>query len=184
MEQKEKTSVTRLMRSLHRDIGYLMVGIIVIYSLSGTLLIHRGTNFMKHSVKTERTIAPGLPIEQVVMELRMRDAQGAKTEGDVITFPNGASYNSATGVATTVMSDLIFPFNKLTGLHKSGGNSAGKILTTTGGIMLFFMAISSFWMYRRENKNFKRGIILACIGIFLALALLLSNNMGAPMAPR
>ena len=74
MEQKEKSGITRTIRGLHRDIGYLMVGLIVIYSLSGILLLHRGTNFLKHNIKSERTIAPGLTPEQLVPQLRLRNA--------------------------------------------------------------------------------------------------------------
>lgn len=173
MEEKKK-SLVRIIRALHRDIGFLMVGIMIVYSLSGTLLIHRGTNFMKHEIKTERMLTPGLSLDDVGLQLRLFSTDGATTEGDVTTFPNGASYNKATGEAVTITTDLIFPFNKFTMLHKTGGSSIGKIFTTTTGIMLFFLAISSFWMYKPENKNFKRGMILASISVVLALGLLLS----------
>ena len=93
----------------------------VIYSLSGTLLIHRGTNFMKHDVITERTLSPNMTMEQVASNLFIRNMEGAKTEGDVITFANGSTYNVATGMTVSISSQLIYPFDKLTMLHKSGG---------------------------------------------------------------
>ena len=175
MEQKGTKSVVRVMRALHRDIGFLMVGLMVIYSLSGTLLIHRGTNFMKHDVITERTLSPNMTMEEVASNLWIRDTSGAKTEGDVITFANGSTYNVATGMTVSISNQLIFPFDKLTMMHKTGGSSIGKIFTTISGIMLFFLAISSFWMYKRENKNFKRGIILATLGVVLAIVIVMTN---------
>ncbi len=178
MEQKGKKSVVKVMRALHRDIGFLMVGLMVIYSLSGSLLIHRGTDFMKHDVKTERTLSPNMTMEDVASNLWIRDTQGAKTEGDVITFSNGTTYNMATGETVNVSRELIYPFNEFTMLHKTGGNSVGKIFTTISGIMLFFLAISSFWMYKRENRNFKRGIILASIGLILAIVIVMTSQMG------
>ena len=178
MEQKGKRSVVKVMRALHRDIGFLMVGLMVIYSLSGSLLIHRGTNFMKHDVKSERTLSPNMTMEEVASNLWIRDTNGAKTEGDVISFANGATYNVVTGETVSVSSELIYPFNKFTLLHKTGGNTVGKIFTTISGILLFFLAISSFWMYKPENKNFKRGIILGAIGIVLAIVIVMTSQMG------
>lgn len=48
MEKKEKKSINHYMRSLHRDIGFFVIGLIVIYSISGVVLIYRDTNFLKH----------------------------------------------------------------------------------------------------------------------------------------
>ncbi len=170
---EKKRSLVRTMRALHRDVGFLMVGLMIIYSLSGTLLIHRGTNILKHEVTTERMMEPNLSIGQLGQQLRMFSTEGATTEGDVVTFPNGTTYNSSTGEAVTVGMDYIYPFGKLIMLHKTGGSSVGKIFTTTAGLMLFFLAVSSFWMYKPGNKNFKRGITLALGGVVIAFLVLL-----------
>ena len=37
-----KKTVTQVVRALHRDIGFLMIGITVIYCVSGILLLYRG----------------------------------------------------------------------------------------------------------------------------------------------
>ena len=104
---------------------------------------------------------------------------GVKTEGDVITFPNGATYNSTTGVATTLTTDLIFPFNKLTVLHKSGGGTIGLVVYNyNGGHAVFSWQYRRFGCLRRKTKNFRRGLILAGIGIAIALAVLILSQLG------
>lgn len=45
-EQKKKVSIQKLMRSLHRDIGFLLIGMTLIYCISGLLLIYRGNDFL------------------------------------------------------------------------------------------------------------------------------------------
>ena len=45
MEQKEKKSIHYYMRGLHRDIGFFLIGLTLIYSISGVLLIYRDTDF-------------------------------------------------------------------------------------------------------------------------------------------
>lgn len=175
MEEKDKKfSFVRLMRALHRDIGYLMIGLMVMYSLSGLQLIHRGTNFLKYKKTTEMELSPNLSLDEVAAELRMFDTSGATNEGGIITFSNGTTYNTTTGETLSISMQVIWPFDELSWLHKTGGSSIGKIFTTTGAIMLFFLAISSFWMYKVKTKKFRRGIILAILGFAVALFVFLT----------
>jgi hypothetical protein len=39
-----KKSFQHYVRSLHRDLGFITIGLVVVYSLSGIILIHRGEN--------------------------------------------------------------------------------------------------------------------------------------------
>ena len=47
MKAKEKKSVHYYMRSLHRDVGFLVLGFTFIYALSGIVLVYRDTDFLK-----------------------------------------------------------------------------------------------------------------------------------------
>lgn len=176
--EKKKSSAVKVMRALHRDIGFLMIGIMVIYALSGIQLNYR--NLFTYTTQTETTLTPNLSLAEVASQLRMRDTRGATTEGDIITFMDGSTYNASTGESVSVRSEVIWPLDKFNALHKSGGSGINKVITTISAIFLCFLAISSFWMYRAKTRNFKRGIILAVVGFALAVYLLSTNQVGPP----
>ena len=43
MEEQEKKSINHFVRSLHRDIGFFVIGLTIIYSISGIVLTYRDT---------------------------------------------------------------------------------------------------------------------------------------------
>ena len=168
----EKRTIHQIMRGLHKDIGYLIVGFVVIFCLSGIALIYRNTDFLKHTVTIERSLKSNLTNEELGGELRMRDFKVDREEGNRIIFQNG-SYDRATGMAVYETKEIIFPFNKFIELHKVNGSSGIHWFTLIFGILLLFMAISSFWMYRAGTKNFKRGLVFTFLGIVISLVVLL-----------
>ncbi len=172
MEQKENKSFHQTMRALHRDLGFLTIGFVIIYALSGIILIYRDTDLLKQDITVERMLPANLNNEEIARELRIRDFQVVKTEGETIYFQNG-SYNVATGQARFTMKEIIPPFNKFIDLHKTASGKNKHWVTTIFGILLLFMAISSLWMYKPENKYFKRGMIFAGIGILISVMVLL-----------
>ena len=69
-------------------------------------------------------------------------------------------------------------YNKETGLAiytskaQADSSSAKHWFTLLYACCLAFLALSSLWMYRPENGNFKRGLVLASAGFaFAALVL-------------
>jgi hypothetical protein len=178
--EKKKSSVVKIMRALHRDVGFLMVGIMVIYGISGLQLNLKGSDLFTYSAKTESKISPNLSVDAVASQLRMRDTSGVTTDGDIMSFSNGSTYNSSTGELVSIRNEVIWPIDRFNGLHKSGGTGITKAITTTSAVLLCFLAISSFWMYKSKNKNFKRGIILAIIGFAISVYILTFNQMGPP----
>jgi hypothetical protein len=114
--EENKKSLSYYMRSLHRDLGYLIVGLVIVYSLSGITLLYRNTSFLKQDVTVEKQLKPGLDEDQLGREIRMRDFKVEKTEGDIVYFQNG-TYNKATGQAQVKSKEVIFPFNKFIDFH-------------------------------------------------------------------
>jgi hypothetical protein len=172
MERKESKSMHRTMRALHRDAGFLVIGFVIIYALSGIILIYRDTNFMKKEVVMERKLPPNLPDEQLGMQVRMPGFKVEKTAGEWVYF-SGGSYNRSTGMATMTMKQVRFPFNKLIELHKIMSSKGIHWFTVVFGTVLIFMAISSLWMFKPGTKLFGRGLLLAGIGIIITIILLL-----------
>lgn len=176
MEHKEKKSISHYMRSLHRDIGFFVIGLIAIYSISGVLLIYRDTNFLKHDTLVEKKLAPNIDISELGKVLRLRDFNVLKTDGSIIYFQNG-TYDKETGIAKYSMKELPLWINKFNNLHKTSSKSLVHWFTTVFGILLFFLAISSFWMFKPKTRLFRRGIYFAASGILAAIILLLFSNI-------
>jgi hypothetical protein len=171
METKEKKSITYYIRFLHRNIGFFVVGFAMIYALSGITLIFRDSDFLKK----EKTIKVNLPLDTKPSELgqalRMREFKIEKTEGDLIYF-HGGSFNTKTGEASNTVKVLIFPFDKITELHKSPSKSVLHWFTMSFGIVFLFLALSSFWMFKPGSKVFRNGMILIVAGFVFAVILL------------
>lgn len=159
-----------IMRMLHRDIGYLMIGLTIIYIISGISLIYRDTNFLKFEKVIERQLEPNLNNDELGRQLWIRGFRVDRTEGDTLYFNNG-TYNLQTGVAEYKVTELPTFFNKINHLHKTASKSSMHWLSLVFAILLFFMALSSFWMYTKKTKYFKRGLILSAIGVLLAVIL-------------
>ena len=171
MEAKKSKSLNYYMRGLHRDVGYFIFGMVIIYALSGIALIYRNTDFLKHEVTIEKQLKPNLPSEEIGKELRIRELKIVSEEGDVIHFQNG-TYNKLTGDAVYASKEIIFPFNKFINFHKAISSKAKHWFNLVFGALILFMAISSLWMFKAGTKTFKRGMILISIGILFTVILL------------
>ena len=172
MEQETKKTFNQYTRTLHRNIGFFIVGLVIVYSLSGIVLIYRDTNFLKREALVEKKLSPNLADAELGLALQLRNFKIEKTEGDIIYFQNG-TYNKATGEAaysTTELSPLI---KKLTDLHKTPSKNIKHWSTIIFGVLLLFMAISSFWMFKPGTNFFRKGIFMAGAGILAAIILLL-----------
>ena len=159
------------MRILHRYLGYFLSGIMAVYALSGIVLIFRDTDFLKTDQQFEEKFAPKLSNEELGKELRYRDFNVTKEEGDIVTYKNG-TYNKKTGVANYTEKDLPYVLNKLTHLHKASTDDPLYYLNIFFGFSLLFFVISAFWMYMPKTTIFKKGILFALAGIVLTLVLL------------
>lgn len=166
-----KKSFQYYVRTLHRDLGFLTVGLIIFYALSGIILIYRDTDFLKHEVAIEKTIAPHLASDELAGALRLRSLKIIEEDSTTITFTQG-TYSKTTGAAAYITNEVIFPFNKFIALHKAASQSPSHWFTTLFGVILFLLALSSFWMFKSGTRQFKRGLILSVAGIATAILLL------------
>ncbi len=168
---KKAKSSHAFMRSLHRDIGFLVVGFIFIYAISGIVLIYRDTDFLKKEKQIERELSPNLSDSELGMALHSRNFKVLKTEGSVLYFKNG-TYNKETGVVN--YSDKALPsfLEKFNGLHKTSSKSVSHWFSIIFGLSLLFLGISSFWMFKPGTSLFRRGILLTGTGFIVAVVLL------------
>lgn len=168
----DKIKDTRtFMRITHRYLGFFLAGIMAVYALSGILLVYRDTDFLKNEKKYEKTIDKNLNEKELGKELKIKNLEVEKTEGDILKFKQG-TYNTATGEAKYSKKELPFVLDKMTKLHKSQSKETLSPLNTFFGISLFFFVISSFWMFNPKTKAFKRGIKFAIVGLVVSIILL------------
>jgi hypothetical protein len=175
MENKERRSVNYYMRICHRYAGYFIAGFALIYACSGITLIFRDTDFLKHDKKISVNLSPGINTSELGPALRMREFMVDKTEGDIIFF-RGGSYNKVTGAAEMTIKELVFPFNKLTGLHQTPSGKFLHWFTLSFGLILLFLAFSSLWMFKRGTKMFSKGMLTVAAGFVFVLILLMFVN--------
>jgi hypothetical protein len=171
-EKQTGRSLRQTMRFLHNNIGFLIVGMVVIYSLSGLLQIYRDTDFLKHEVVNVKQLAPNLQPPQLKEALRMRDFSVEKKQDNVVYFKNG-TYNSVTGLvnySTEEWYSFILPFTEL---HKTSSRGPAHYFTALFGLLLLFMSISAFWMFKPGTKLFSRGMFMTCAGILASILILL-----------
>lgn len=168
---KPTLTTGQLMRALHRDVGFFVVGLIAAYAISGILLIYRNTDFLNTEKQIKTQLATGLTSEALAKKLKLKDITSTQIENNLILFQNG-TYDTQTGIATYTIKEKPFPLNKLIKLHKTNGTQPTHWFTVLFGISVIFLAISAFWMFPRRSSLFKRGIFLTAGGIIFTIILL------------
>lgn len=161
------------MRALHRDVGFFMVGLIIIYTLSGLTLAFRDSEFLKMEQQIEKELEPRLDAQQLGEALRIRGFNVTEEKDGVLYFQNG-SYDSATGLASYMIKDYPAPMNKFVEMHKAIGQSKiNKVFSILMGASLLFLSVSSFWMFKKGSKLLKRGLVFSAVGILVTIGLML-----------
>lgn len=168
-------SVSQIVRTLHRDVGFLLIGLTVIYCLSGLLLIYRDTGFLKSEQRVEKTIETGLALESLSRITHSR-LELVSDDGKEIVFKSktvSGLYEPNTGKISYTAVKLPPVLEKLNALHKTSARSANHWFAVAYAGMLLFMALSSFWMYKPESKIYKRGLTISAAGAVVAVAVLI-----------
>ena len=162
----------KTMRNLHNNIGYFIVGLVIIYALSGIVQTYRDTSFLKHDVKVEKTIELNLDAEKLGKAIRQKELKIEKTEGPIMYFKDG-TYNTQTGEVKYVSKEWYSWVKQVTELHKQNSKGLIHYFTIAFAIALFFMCISAFWMFKPGTKAFSSGVILTVFGIIASVVLIL-----------
>ena len=173
--KKPAKNMRYYMRYLHNNICLFIDVLVVIYSLSGILQIYRDTDLLKHDVVTQKKLDVNLAPDKLKDALRLRGLVVEKTEGAVLYFKEG-NYNNVTGMATYTTKEWYNWVLTFTELHKTRskepGHSLAHYFTTIFGVLLLFMSVSAFWMFKPGTKLFSRGVYMTIAGIAASIILL------------
>ena len=159
------------MRIIHRYLGFFLVGIMAMYSISGIVLVFRNTDFLKKEIQIEKTVEANLSPQKLGGAIKVKRLKVDKQEAGIYYFKNG-TYNSQTGVAKYTKKELPFVLDRMTHLHKATTDDPLFFLNIFFGLSLLFFVISSFWMFMPSSDVFKKGIYFTIGGIVLTLILL------------
>ncbi|SOE23323.1 PepSY-associated TM region [Spirosomataceae bacterium TFI 002] len=165
-----KKNLNSKMRSLHRDLGFFLVGIMAMYAISGIVLVFRNTDFLKTEEVIEKTIKPNLSIEDLGKEIKQKNLK-ADLNGSELVF-KGGKYNVETGAVSFTTKELPFILDKMTHLHKANTDSPVYFLNIFFGFSLLFFVVSAFWMYTPKMPLFKKGMYFVAAGAILTVVLI------------
>lgn len=160
-------------RSLHRDIGFLVLGLTIAYALSGIVLVYRETDLLKAEAQVERTVPQQLAPGDLARLLHARHFEVTADEGDVLHFQDGSSlkdgmYVKSTGNLSYVGKSYPGVIEKLVGLHKLASSKAMHAVSVIYGALLLFLAVSSLLMYGVGSGGFRRAMTVSGLGLVLA----------------
>lgn len=165
-----KNNINSKMRSLHRDLGFFLVGIMAMYAISGIVLVFRNTDYLKNVEVIETKIQTKLSTEELGKEIKQKNLK-ADLVGNELIF-KGGKYNPSTGKVIYTKKELPFVLDKMTKLHKATTDSPVYFLNIFFGLSLLFFVISAFWMYTPKMPIFKKGVYFAIAGAVMTVILL------------
>lgn len=165
------------MRILHRDIGFLMVGLTLVFASSGILLVYRSTDFLKSDTQVSRTLPAGLSADDLGRALHLRKAKVAD-DGRYLVFSSEPSvrdgkYDRESGAVAYTERKLPLLLERFNALHKTGSSATIHWFSVVYGVLLMFLAVSSFWMFKRSTRQFRRGLVFATVGFAGAAVLVI-----------
>lgn len=159
-------------RSIHRYLGYFLAGIMLVYALSGFVLIFRDTSFLKQTTQINTQIATNLDPQQLGKALKIKLKNSTLKDGNIYFNQDGV-YQPQTGAVQYSTTQLPYLLNKMVKLHKANSHSPLYFLNLFFAVSLLFFAVSAFYMYRPSTKIFKKGMYYAAAGAVLTLFLVL-----------
>ncbi len=167
--------MAKYMRSLHRDIGFLLIGLTLLYTITGLLLIYRGTSFLKTEKSYEKTIATNLKTYEIGDALHERKLKPVKEDGDIVYFKIKkckGTYNKTTGKALYSKVERPFIVQYILDIHLSNNKGYLHWFTTLYAVLLTFLAVSSLWMFKPGSVSFKRGMKFTAAGFGISILVL------------
>lgn len=178
---KWSTKLRKWIRIIHRDLGYVLVGITIIYGISGYLLNHMdGKDPAFDSIEETVTISTGLGKDALLQALSSKEEMPPvkrilnDKEGFYrVMFDGGIGvYNPNNGNLSYEFhrkKPFIYAINKLHYNKVKGWTLVGDIFAFS----LIFLAVSGMFMVKGKNGLMKRGIWLVILGLAIPLVYIL-----------
>ncbi len=157
-------------RVVHRYLGFFLMGIWIVYAISGTVLIFRDTDSFKQEKVVTKDVKPNATENELGQLLGIRQFKVERVDGDILYFKNG-SYNKVTGKAEYTVLQLPYMLDRMTRFHKARSASPLFFMNILFAASLLFFVISALRMFPPKSNVFKKGMIFTICGIVLMLLL-------------
>lgn len=164
-------NISKIARTWHRYLGFFLAGIMIVYALSGVVLIFRNTDFLKQESHIQTQIEPNISQNELGSSLKIKVKRIEEKNG-IYYFNDNGMYYSQTGEVSYTKKELPYILNKMVKLHKATTNSPLYFLNIFFGIALLFFAISSLFMFKPASSIFKKGMYFVAGGVMLALIMI------------
>ena len=178
-----KRSVTaegrKWLRAIHRDVGYVGVGLTFIYALSG-LAVNHITDFKDgdpsfSTYSTTHEIGPVSGADDALAKLGIRDKpREVYTEGpddlEILFDKRTLHVNPTTGHVVDEGQKPRFFLRVANWLHLNRGKKAWTYVADTYAAALLFLATSGMFMIAGKKGLFGRGAVLVLAGIAIPVA--------------
>jgi hypothetical protein len=179
-------NIRKTLRSLHRDFGYLVVGITFIYTVSGIALNHR-TDWNPHYtlVAEDLSVAPAQKAafskEEIQTLIQKFDYQPVykkhfTTKDSLIKIfveEGTVVYNPQKGLASLEIlkkRPFFFQINKI---HLAQANRIWIWISDIMAVFLLFVAISGLFLLKGKYGIKGRGLWLTALGVVIPLFVIL-----------
>ena len=176
---KEKRLAARLrpwLRALHRDAGYLAVGLTIVYALSGLAVNHVGQwdpNFSE--VERTHQVAGPFPADDDAAARHVLDALGEKgqprevyradaTRLDIVFDQRTFHADTESGKVVEEGQKPRFFLRLANWLHLNRGKKAWRYIADGYAVFLLFLASSGLFMIAGKKGLLGRGAVLATVG--------------------
>ncbi len=174
---KWSTKLSKWMRIIHRDLGYLLVGITIIYGISGFLLNHmNGKDPAYHS--TESTIKIHQQLNKEELEIHLTELEGMPEVNKILSAGHGffkIMFDGGIGVYSIETGELSYEFHQkrpfIYYINKLHYNKV-KGWTIMGDVFAFsliFLALSGLIMVKGKNGFKRRGVWLVLVGLAIPI---------------
>lgn len=184
------SAFSKKIRSLHRDLGYFVIGLTLIYTITGIVLSGRGLGWFKVEFKDSLVIEKNISKDRFNDEFKKIVLQGKvkeifdessyanvkkhlklkliKKEDEVLHFNAwrtlNIKYEQTSGNLDVRYKGYPVALEVFVHAHKAKHDSAWFYLAIIYSVILSFLAISSFWMVKGKNGFKRRGIYFMLAG--------------------
>ena len=172
----------KMLRVLHRDIGYFITGITLIYAFSGIILNHVNDFNPDYRVSYEE-VALDIPSGKelgkadIIAAMKGLDREVVykkhyvNSEGNVKVFiQNGiVVFNPETGKGYMEYLQRRWGIYEMNHLHKSTIQKSWKWVSDGMSVLLIFVAISGLFILKGKNGLMGRGLWLTLAGFLVPL---------------
>jgi hypothetical protein len=193
-ESKRRFQWRPWLRALHRDAGYFIIGLTIIYALSG-LAVNHIADWDPSFKQIERTHQVPTPLPeddeeaatQVTQSLGVDEKpddvyRSEDTQLDIVFEKRTFHVNTETGKVVEEGQDPRFFFRMANWLHLNRGKKAWTIVADGYAVLLLFLALSGLFMIPGRKGLIGRGAVVAILGAAVPIAYVTWS--GGPNAKR